>query len=431
MGGQQELDFLNEGLDGRTEYRFYWDRDVLAIWFYVGADRKRKTTSIERSEALTSAWRAEARQRAAEIVQHARSGRVLVATQSERVQVSSTIVELRDAWLREQELAYPASIKTRRIQSQNVVNVFSSMQDELTPLQRMVDDRGPQMFVTTRMRQVAKDTVIKEVGILFQFLTWLHEDKHFITGVPPRPKYRKKDLGTRVGPQRDEPVHLEDDVALRIIMHLPEYALRGSFGRHLDPANLPKGAFVLRDWMRFAFETGLRPSTVARLQAGVHWVRGTDFLRITSDIDKGRNAAQKGRPRHVPLTKVAKDILTKHAPKTGIIFGKPDGQPHDIRIQWKRAATLELGAIDGARCAPYDLRHGANYRMRDTVGGSLAGSMHMVGHSKASTNDLYMRGTEKAAYQVVDCLNARNAELEGKSVRKPVRKRTIRTETDS
>ena len=108
------LAYLNEGLDGKTEYRFYWDRDVLAIWFYVGADRKRKTTSLTRPQTLNAEFRAEARRRAVEIVTAARAGRVLDAAPSSPVQVANTIVELRDAWVKQQELDYPASWKTKR-----------------------------------------------------------------------------------------------------------------------------------------------------------------------------------------------------------------------------------------------------------------------------------------------------------------------------
>lgn len=421
MGEEQDavLRFLNEGLDSRTEYHFYWDRDVLSIWFYVGADRKRKTTSIARPETVTAKWRSEARQRATEIVLLARSGRVLEASSNDRVQVTSTVEELRDAWVKEQITLYPASWKTRRIHINNIIAVFTEMADALTPLQRMVEDRGPQLFVNVRMRQVAKETVVKEVGTFFHFLTWLHEYKQFITAVPPHPKYRAKDLGTRVGPQRSEPVHLEDHVAIAIINLLPEYASRG--GR--KGAKLPAKAFPCRDMMRFHFETGLRPSTIHRLAAGTHWVRGWRNLKITPDIDKGRNAAQRGKVRLVPLTDVALDILERHAPDSGLIFGR-----HNIRVQWKRAAIAVLGPDEGARCAPYDLRHGANYRMRSTVGGSLAGSMHMVGHSRASTNDLYMRGTLTAASEVVERLNERNSKLE--TVRKVVRNKNEHDESD-
>jgi integrase len=282
----------------------------------------------------------------------------------------------------------------------------------------MVGDEGPQLFVNARMRARDKGTVKHEVGAMFQFLEWL-KFKRYIARVPSRPKYRPKDLGTRMGPQRAEPVHLEDETALKIILLLPEYAGRGSFGR-CDGKG--KGAFVCRDWMRFAFETGLRPSTVARLRVGPHWLPGRDTLRITADIDKGRNAAEKGKSRSVPLTKVAQAILERHAPKVGIIFGKPDGRPHDIRVQWKRAAIAVLGEEEGSRCAPYDLRHGANFRMRSTVGGSLGGSMHLVGHSRATTNDRYMRGSEQAARGVVALLNERNRVLATKTVRKTVRK---------
>jgi len=403
------LDFLNEGLDGKTEFRFYEDKGGLCVWFYVGKDRKRKATTLRCPEAVDVKFRAEAREAANAIVRAHRSGRVLEATREERVQVSSTLDELRAAWIKEIEKQYPDSWKARHYQINNVAKFFNGQDDGMsTPLQLMTSDEGPQLFVNARMRERDKGTVKHEVGAMFLFMDWC-KLKKYISKVPNRPKYRPKDYGTRVGPQRAEPVHLDDETALKIIMLLPEYAGRGSFGR--DEKD-DEGSFVCRDWMRFAFETGLRPSTVARLRVGPHWMPGWDHLRIPANIDKGRNAAQAGKTRIVPLTKVAIAILEKHAPKVGIIFGKSNGKPHDIRVQWKRAAIQVLGREEGERCAPYDLRHGANFRMRSTVGGSLGGAMHMLGQKKASTNDRYMKGSEKAAKDVVALLDERNKELE-------------------
>lgn len=409
------LAYLNEGLDGKTEYHFYWDRDILAVWFYVGADRKRKTTSLARPQALipgqldARTFRAEARRRAVEIVSAAREGRVLEPTAAEHVLVTNTVAELRDAWVKQQAIEYPASWRTKKTQISNVVRVFEGLarqdaRNGATPLEQMVDDFGPQRFVNARMRQVAKETVVKEVTALFQFLDWLHLDKRAIAKVPPRPKYRPKDLGNRVGPQRDAPVELDDETALKIIKLLPEFA-------HSQKTN---ETFVCRDMMRFSFETGLRPSTVGRLSIPEHWTRGKDVLKITAMIDKGRNAEFRGKPRFVPLTKVAKEILERRAPKSGPIFGcQKNGRARDIRVQWKRAAVEVLGREDGERCAPYDLRHGANFRMAE-AGVTVGGRMHIMGHSKASTNDKYMRPNEKAAQAGVELLDARNRELERK-----------------
>lgn len=407
MGVDADLTYLNEGLDGRTEYQFYWDRKTLAFWFYVGADRKRKTTSLARPEAVTPEFRAEARRRAFEVVTLARSGRVLDAAPASPVQVTNTIDELRDAWVKQQAIDYPASWKTKKIQINNVVRVFEGLPEQGTPLERILDDYGPQRFVNTRMRQVAKDTVVKEVSALFQFLKWLRHDKKAITKIPPRPEYRQKDYGTRVGPQREEPVKLDDVTALKIITKLPEYAHSQKTGE----------TFACRDMMRFAFETGQRPSTVGRLSVPEHWAPGKDVLKITADIDKGRNADMKGKARYIPLTKVALRILEKWAPAKGPIFGmQKNGRARDISTQWKRAAIEVLGREEGERCAPYDLRHGANFRMAE-LGLTVGGRMHMMGHSKATTNDKYMRPNEKAAQAGVELLDARNRELERKMKR--------------
>lgn len=98
-----------------------------------------------------------------------------------------------------------------------------------------------------------------------------------------------------------------------------------------------------------------------------------------------------------------------------------NGRPRDIRDQWKRAAKEVLGEEEGERCAPYDLRHGANFRMAE-LGLTIGGRMHMLGHSKATTNDKYMRPNEKAAQAGVELLDKRNRELE-KKMKKEQRER--------
>jgi integrase len=328
-----------------------------------------------------------ARQAYARLVQ----GRSLAPALTARVQTIHTLDELVEDWLVEDAATYPASAKLTVTHAAHVIrfaNAPSAPRDTRTPLERLVDDAGPTDYVLHRLRMVLKSTVIKEVSTLFRFYEWTKKREH-CASVPPRPKWPKKAIGVRAGPQRAEPVHATHKQLEAIIAALPIWAARGGRG---DGKQTPK-AIPVRDLAVLAYDTGLRPSTIARLEGGVHYRKGADRLWIPPEIDKGRN-----RARYVPLTKRAARAMAHHY-KPGVIFGR-----HDLRVQWKRAAAKVLPPDARPEdFSIYDYRHGSG-RLYTKIGGLLAAAA-MLGHNNITTTNQYVQATEADALAAVRKIN--------------------------
>ena len=76
-----------------------------------------------------------------------------------------------------------------------------------------------------------------------------------------------------------------------------------------------------------AWETALRPRTIARLTAPGDYHRGATTLQIRDEIDKNRFG------RELPLTDTARAALDSVCPTSGLIFGH-----HDCTMLLRRAA---------------------------------------------------------------------------------------------
>jgi hypothetical protein len=76
-----------------------------------------------------------------------------------------------------------------------------------------------------------------------------------------------------------------------------------------------------------AWETALRPATLNRLRAPVHYRRGQEVLVIENDIDKARFR------RELPLGAETRAALDRVCPEVGILFGE-----HDYRRLLREAA---------------------------------------------------------------------------------------------
>src|SRR5262249_14589916 len=156
----------------------------------------------------------------------------------------------------------------------NVLAWADTLKDKRTHLERVVADDGPHGYALRRLQQVKRSTLRKELTDLRHFLTWA-KAKGFIASLPPDPALPERHPGTRSGPQREAPVDISPVDAMAIIGALPERSARG--GRGGDRTTV-KGSFVVRDRFMFAWETGLRPSSIARLEMTRHWRRGDSFL---------------------------------------------------------------------------------------------------------------------------------------------------------
>ena len=293
-------------------------------------------------------------------------------------------VELLALWLADCETRYaPRTVKLYR---DHVRAHFMERWERLADIHEASVDE----YITERLGKVTRASVVKERNTLVAFLGWCCRNK-FLPGLPPLPPVPRGALGTRDPNRKEEPTDLSPEEVEAWLAALPEQA-RG-------PARKGpwKGRrFPVRDWFTLAWETGLRPSTLAALEVPRHYTRGAAQLRLSKDIDKVRFA------RPVPLTARARAILDRHAPEAGLIFGPSAG---DLRLYIKPAA--EAAGLPPAKIAtlsPYDLRHARATDLVDQTG-DLAGPAYLLGHRQVTTTNRYAKGRLRHAEETLKRLD--------------------------
>jgi hypothetical protein len=156
----------------------------------------------------------------------------------------------------------------------------------------------------------------------------------------------------------------------------------------VEPTELASRGLWVRPFFEVLWETGLRPITVMRIEAGVHYVKGTRTLKVTAEIDKVDFA------RTLPLTNRAIAALDRAYPKSGggAIFGM-----HDYDAQLERAKRI---ARTPTAFTSYDTRHS---RLTDLVGttGDVMGAGYLAGHRDVATTSIYLHGQEKDAARML------------------------------
>lgn len=217
-----------------------------------------------------------------------------------------------------------------------------------------------------RLRCVLRDTVRKELSFLRGFLAWCVE-QGVLSSAPEIPPLKKKATGVRSGPQRARPVNITGTEALAIISKLPE--MSKTIGGRKWP---------IRARFRFAWETSLRPATIAILEVPKHWRHGSRELTLDDADDKARFG------RTIDLSPEACAILEEVAPRLGVIFGR-----HGFQHPLKNAASVILGEERGRQFAAYDFRHARARHLLDN-GASLRGVAYVLGHKRISTTDKYL-----------------------------------------
>ena len=227
-----------------------------------------------------------------------------------------------------------------------------------------------------RLRTVTKETVRKHTVSLRSFLAWCVERGHLSTAPTFAPLPRRA-VGVRA---RDAYARtpLTEAEAARFIAELPEWnTTSDSHARH---------RVRVRDWAIVAWETALRPITLARLRTPEHYTRGATSLHLSGDIDKARF------DRPVPLSSAATAALDRCLPKTpGLIFGS-----HDHRKHFEAAGKAALGRV----VKPYDLRH-SRITLWVESGANLLGVQWLAGHKSLETTAKYAHAREAAASGIV------------------------------
>jgi integrase len=218
-----------------------------------------------------------------------------------------------------------------------------------------ITDASLRRYHKKRLGEVLRTTVCHEMTPLNQCLEWA-----FSEGLIEHPVHIFAPHKSAKGTRRNNTEHatLTDEQAERLIATLPERTSRGN---------------PLRDVFAFAWDTGLRAGSIWELEAGPHFRRGRDFLTLTPDIVKTREALE------VPLTTRAYAILDEHAPDIGPIFTR-----WDYRTALKRHAEKLFGKVHLRA-----MRHSAiTDAQRKSKGDRMAAKAH-AGHKNITTTDRY------------------------------------------
>lgn len=335
-------------------------------WFYVYFTHAKRPYHL----ALGTKDPVEASVRAAKEYADVVAGRVAA-----RVGARSllTLEELLAQWLDESTGVLDIkTLETYEIYAKKFVRFFRTLDG--------ISEATVGTYTRRRLTEVLAGTVRKERSGLSSFLKWAKEQEA-IHQVPPFPDLPPKATGTRSGAQRAEPVDVTPEEARAIIAKLPRES------KTIDGRKWP-----VRARFEFAWETGLRPKTLATLSVPEHWRRGRKTLHIAAENDKSRFG------RDVPLTPRAREILAEVAPARGTVFGR-----HNFDKALKKAAKAILGRVRGEAFAAYDFRHG---RATEVVerSGSLPGAAYLLGHRRVTTTNRYVRGSLRSAAAALDSL---------------------------
>lgn len=301
----------------------------------------------------------------AEVVQGQRTPGRLAAT------VATPLDELVALWL--DSLSAPGGLDVRTVQSY----LYYARAQWLPRWQRLgqLTATALRAYCRERLGEVTRSTVRKEASALRGLLGWARDQE--LLDVVPEVELPHRGAGTRQHTRR--PVPLSPAEVAAILAQLPE-----------DSRGRP-----VRGYAEFLWETALRPSTVAALSVPEHWRPGAPRLQLRDEDDKAR----WGRP--VPLSARAIELLARHAPAAGVIWGRYR------LLEALKAAALAAGLAPerAARVAPYDLRHARLTALAEA--GATRGALQLLaGHTQAATTDHYLHPVEGAALAALAAVQA-------------------------
>ncbi len=273
-----------------------------------------------------------------------------------------------EAWL-----ASVASLYDRR--THDTLTQYASKWPDLfgATVDAMNDSPALARWLSKRLGQVTRSTVLKETWGMRAFLTWSADVAKTIDAVATFPKLPKRATGVRVGPQRKDPVPLTREQIDALLAAMSAKAL-------------PRYTFM--------DETGLRPETIDEISVPEHYTKGSTTLEITDDIDKARFG------RTLPLSPKAREVLdailaTRMEP--GPIFGR------SRLVKHFKAAVAACGLPP--ETAPYDLRHARGTHGVEASGGNLNGVAYLLGHKQVTTTNKYVHSSQRSAETVLSALD--------------------------
>jgi site-specific recombinase XerC len=252
-------------------------------------------------------------------------------------------------------------------------------------------------YMRARLLVVQGTTVRKELTALRQFLKWCHEEMKVLAQPVKVPSVPKRSLGTKFAQRRRvAAVDISPDESEALIAALPDW----SESKKVPP-------FPIRARFLVGYETSLRPSTLDKLELGVHYRPGSATITLTPELDKsrwGRDVPLSERAR-VALDAVCARLELERAelspdeiPGPVLIFGV-----HDYRERLEVAAKAALPEHKVAAFAGTHLRSARiTHWLEDT--GNLPGTQYLAGHKLTSTTARYVKPSLRAAMDVVSAV---------------------------
>jgi integrase len=296
-----------------------------------------------------------------------------------RVDPSTEFLAVAAEWLAHAEPQLRGAIKTYKLYVKTHFAPFFMTLGGFT-------DDACSRYVSHRLRTVRRSTLQKELSAL----RWLGEwcaDQGFLSRAPNIPKPRRGAVGTSYHVRRrGQAEEFSREEIEAVIAALPEFS-----------SSKRVTSFPVRARFIVAMETGLRPSTLDKLEAPRDYTAGSTVLRIRNDADKNHFG------RDLPLTARARAALDGVCPSEGLIFGR-----HDFRDAIRAAATSALPADRAAAFTPYCLRHARLTELAET--GNLVGAAYLSGHRQVTTINRYARPNRRAAEEVLKALDLRAAQ---------------------
>jgi site-specific recombinase XerC len=341
-------------------------------WFSVRFTHKGKRHFI----ATGKSDRGEAEEEAAQIYADVLSGKRRRVSASSRVR--QPLEEIFGEWLASLE----GVLDRETIATYENTYVGTHFIPFFKTFERISDEALIYDYGRTRLQQVLRKTMQKELGAIKNFLRWCKMEG-LIDALPTWPEYPKTARGQRVGPQRAKANALDELQVARAIGNLPLISPRIS--------RRDRKHFAIRPRFVVAYETALRPATLDALSIPEHWAPGRSSIKVADDIDKVRFG------RTLKITEVAQKALEFTARELrierGLIFGE-----HDYRVHLRKAG---LDDELETKLAAYDLRHARATHQLER-GADLSGIAWNHGHTQTTTTAGYAHATRKAGEKALE-----------------------------
>ena len=239
---------------------------------------------------------------------------------------------------------------------------------------------GADDYIASRLGKVGRETVKKELSVLRRLDKWAYR-RGYVSQMPEIETPGRRVLGQAQASSRKRSFLVFTKTEMEVVISkLPEYATSKRSGQR----------FSVRARFTVAWESSLRPSTIAKLSVPENYRIGASALTITEETDKSRFG------RELPLSVNARKALDSVCPAKGVIFGR-----HDFRILLRDAACeAGIDAHRASRISDYDFRHSRLTHLGQ-VTSNLSGVMYLAGHKQPATTARYMRPQKAAAEDVL------------------------------